>query len=310
MQTLSFNYDSPEELRSLLRGLGGSAPLIESRDLFSYSELPGQAPFRVDCELYSDGIIANADGHYQAFLELLRTRLSARFGLVDENVKEPVSPGSRKNFRSLRKPRGLNRNVSETDSGAIRMNGTVKWFNNGKGYGFIKGADGNDYFFHISNVRGTRLPSSGDTVIFSLCEGNEGKPAAAEIEIVAHSSAQNRRPYYGKKIQRKEVVEHGSSKLGSATGGLLAGAMLAGPIGAIIGAVLGGGLGEDRKKRTKQVDITSPCIRCGGKGYVTSRLNGRTGFQCSTCRNFWKVPDGKLPPEDLAALKRIDFTKE
>lgn len=157
-------------------------------------------------------------------------------------------------------------------------------------------------------IRGEKPPSSGDSVKFSSNKGKKGKPAATDIETVSQRSAHSRRPYYGKNIQRPEVVEHGRSKLASATGFGLLGYLL-GPIGGIVGALFGAAIGEDTDDVTKQVDITSPCIRCGGKGHVTSRVDERTGFQCPTCGNFWKVPDSKLPQEDLAALEEIDFTK-
>lgn len=34
------------------------------------------------------------------------------------------------------------------------MKGTVKWFNNKKGYGFVIGEDGKDYFLHYSSING------------------------------------------------------------------------------------------------------------------------------------------------------------
>jgi len=57
------------------------------------------------------------------------------------------------------------------------MNGTVKWFNTQKGYGFIKGEDGNDYFVHHKQLpEGTRL-NENDAVTFEPVETERGKQA-------------------------------------------------------------------------------------------------------------------------------------
>jgi len=57
------------------------------------------------------------------------------------------------------------------------MEGTVKWYNDMKGYGFIEGDDGNDYFVHNSAIgEGARL-HDGDAVSFDPEEGDRGKKA-------------------------------------------------------------------------------------------------------------------------------------
>jgi cold shock protein len=57
------------------------------------------------------------------------------------------------------------------------MNGTVKWFNTQKGFGFIKGEDGNDYFVHYKQLpEGTRL-NENDAVTFDAVETERGKQA-------------------------------------------------------------------------------------------------------------------------------------
>ena len=49
------------------------------------------------------------------------------------------------------------------------MIGTVKWFNEAKGYGFIKATDGADFFLHASKLADpTRVPGSGAAVEFSV----------------------------------------------------------------------------------------------------------------------------------------------
>ena len=57
--------------------------------------------------------------------------------------------------------------------------GTVKWFNDKKGYGFITDENGNDVFVHFSglNMEGFKTLSEGQTVEFDLTEGDKGAQA-------------------------------------------------------------------------------------------------------------------------------------
>ena len=63
--------------------------------------------------------------------------------------------------------------------------GTVKWFNDQKGYGFIAREDGEDVFVHFSAIEGTGFRSlmEGDRVEFSVEQGDKG-PAAANVRRV------------------------------------------------------------------------------------------------------------------------------
>ena len=63
--------------------------------------------------------------------------------------------------------------------------GTVKWFNNRKGYGFIEQEDGPDVFVHHSGINGVGFKSlrEGDKVTFDIEEGNKG-PAAVNVTVV------------------------------------------------------------------------------------------------------------------------------
>ena len=60
--------------------------------------------------------------------------------------------------------------------------GTVKWFNDSKGYGFISRADGDDVFVHFSSIAGDGFKSlqEGDQVTFEV-EDSERGPQAVSV---------------------------------------------------------------------------------------------------------------------------------
>jgi CspA family cold shock protein len=66
-----------------------------------------------------------------------------------------------------------------------RLTGTVKWFNGGKGYGFIARDGGEDVFVHYSAIEGDgfRNLDEGDRVEFVIEQGPKG-PAAAEVRKI------------------------------------------------------------------------------------------------------------------------------
>lgn len=59
------------------------------------------------------------------------------------------------------------------------MTGTVKWFNNQKGYGFISDEKGNDVFVHYSglDMEGYKTLEEGQAVEFDVVDGNKGSQA-------------------------------------------------------------------------------------------------------------------------------------
>jgi len=63
--------------------------------------------------------------------------------------------------------------------------GTVKWFNDKKGYGFIEQEDGSDVFVHHSNINAVGFKSlkEGDRVTFGIEQGQKG-PTAVNVTVV------------------------------------------------------------------------------------------------------------------------------
>ncbi len=57
------------------------------------------------------------------------------------------------------------------------MEGTVKWFNRQKGYGFIAGEDGEEYFIHHSALAEGTFIRDNDKVSFDPVDGDKGKQA-------------------------------------------------------------------------------------------------------------------------------------
>ena len=67
------------------------------------------------------------------------------------------------------------------------MNGTVKWFNNQKGYGFISDAEGNDVFVHYTGLamEGFKTLEEGASVEFDVVDGAKG-PQATNVTVVKY----------------------------------------------------------------------------------------------------------------------------
>ena len=63
--------------------------------------------------------------------------------------------------------------------------GTVKWFNNQKGYGFISDEEGNDVFVHYTglNMEGFKSLEEGAAVEFYVTDGAKG-PQAVNVTVV------------------------------------------------------------------------------------------------------------------------------
>jgi len=57
------------------------------------------------------------------------------------------------------------------------MKGTVKWFNAQKGFGFIAGDDGTDYFVHVSQVPTGEILKENQEVVFDAAQTDRGAQA-------------------------------------------------------------------------------------------------------------------------------------
>lgn len=81
-------------------------------------------------------------------------------------------------------PEGWGPKEFEERRGVTVANGTVKWFNDAKGYGFIEQEDGPDVFVHHTGINGSGFKSlnEGDRVTFDIEQGQKG-PAAVNVTV-------------------------------------------------------------------------------------------------------------------------------
>ncbi len=75
--------------------------------------------------------------------------------------------------------------MSESDSSTLK--GTVKWFNDAKGFGFIEHTSGRDVFVHYSVIasEGFKTLKDGETVEYELKEGPKGLQASKVLRTAA-----------------------------------------------------------------------------------------------------------------------------
>ena len=73
----------------------------------------------------------------------------------------------------------------EVKRGKMKEQGVVKWFNNEKGYGFIKRDSGDDVFVHHSSIQSTgfRSLNEGDQVEFNVAKGPKGYQAQDVVKL-------------------------------------------------------------------------------------------------------------------------------
>lgn len=66
------------------------------------------------------------------------------------------------------------------------QNGTIKFFNEIRGFGFITGEDGEDYFVHISNIdiEPEQYPQKGQKVRFDVKCTAKNRPEAVSVQLV------------------------------------------------------------------------------------------------------------------------------
>ena len=69
--------------------------------------------------------------------------------------------------------------------GTFEMRGTVKWFDEKKGYGFISDENGNDVFVHYSGIQSNGFKSleEGQEVEFEVIEGQKGPQAVNVVKL-------------------------------------------------------------------------------------------------------------------------------
>lgn len=93
------------------------------------------------------------------------------------NLKKITATNANQNWE-------LNINFKE----GVKMKGTVKFFNIQKGFGFIAGEDGNEYFVHKSGLAEGMTLNDNDSVEFEVTQGDRG-PKAVNVSKSGSGSA-------------------------------------------------------------------------------------------------------------------------
>ena len=83
------------------------------------------------------------------------------------------------------------------------MKGTVKWFSQEKGYGFIVGEDEIERYFNVRAINGAALPCNGAEVSFTPGQGNKG-PRAGDVQIIKQAA---------RDVNDSRVTCHGCQKM-------------------------------------------------------------------------------------------------
>ena len=163
----------------------------------------------------------------------------------------------------------------EENRGVV-MEGKIKWFSSEKGYGFITVESlQEDIFFHVSEYRSQEQIHPWDKVKFEIGAGRNGKSAAKNVEFISRGDPPpSNKPYYGKKAILKCNGISGVLRYAGK------GAEAGGPIGMIVGGIIGA--------MSSPKEITSTCLKCGGKGHITALDEHFVGFQCERCKSFWR----------------------
>ena len=68
----------------------------------------------------------------------------------------------------------INNIKTDFEPNQIKMKGTIKWFSEQKGHGYLLGEDSQEYHIHIKEVQGTVLPKNGDIVEFEKGQNQKG----------------------------------------------------------------------------------------------------------------------------------------
>ena len=86
------------------------------------------------------------------------------------------------------------------------MEGTVKWFNIKKGYGFIDGDDGESYFVHYSALAQGKFLKENDKVSFEPVETDKGRQAQ-NVTLLEKGSEKVRESEEGQEEEQEEQEE-------------------------------------------------------------------------------------------------------